>query len=82
MGPRGRALRPTALSVSWVAACVCPARVQPTDGTRQVVAHAATGPERAHLGDRSRSLHQSRWIRPSPISGDSRGGPRPGTEAV
>src|SRR5664279_3615532 len=52
MGPRGRALRPTALSVSWVAACMCPARGQLTDRTREVVAHGATGPARAHLWDR------------------------------
>lgn len=45
MGPRGRALRPTALSVSWLAACMWPARVALTDRTREVVAHAGTGPE-------------------------------------
>ena len=35
------------------------ARVQLTDGTRQVVAHAATGQERAHLWDGWRSLDEN-----------------------
>jgi deazaflavin-dependent oxidoreductase (nitroreductase family) len=35
------------------------ARVQLTDGTRQVVAHAATGLERAQLWDRWRSLDEN-----------------------
>jgi deazaflavin-dependent oxidoreductase (nitroreductase family) len=35
------------------------ARVQLTDGTRQVVAHAATGPERAQLWDRWRSVDKN-----------------------
>ena len=45
-------MRPTALFVSWVAVCMCTARGQLTDGTREVVAYAATGPQRAHLWDR------------------------------
>ena len=39
---------------------MCPARVQLTDRTREVVADAATGQERAHLWDRSRSLNTNR----------------------
>ncbi len=35
------------------------ARVQLRDGTRQVVAHAATGPERAQLWDRWRSVDKN-----------------------
>jgi deazaflavin-dependent oxidoreductase (nitroreductase family) len=35
------------------------AQVQLTDGTRQVVAHAATGQERAQLWDRWRSLEKN-----------------------
>jgi deazaflavin-dependent oxidoreductase (nitroreductase family) len=34
-------------------------RVQLADGTRQVVAHAATGPERVRLWDRWRSLDEN-----------------------
>ena len=42
-----------------------PARVQLTDGTREVVAHAATGQERAQLWDRWRSVDKN-------LDGDAR----------
>jgi hypothetical protein len=60
MGQEAGSLSPTALSVSLVADCIWPARVALTDRTREVVAHAATGPERAQLWERSRSLDANR----------------------
>ena len=58
------------------------ARVQLSEGSRQVVANAATGQERAVAGPVADTGQESRRPRPSPTDTDGRGGPQTRTESV